>query len=1096
MSLITSGLTWQVDFTNQSSLIISTSGGGNPQIDKATNLANPSLFFSGVSNAEPLYVYSGFSNALGFSGTAQAYGGNALTNKLGDYGSFTEYTMFFMVNNTGGTFNQFVTSPNDPNYLGQTQGYDWFESYVTTDPIYGGAGFFYRTRTTTSITNDLRASGSPNNWYVVATRVYVSGPNIITDIWVDGVLTATTTTSSQTLITAVDPIFFITGRQSSPGDILYTEALFYDRKLGNTEMADNFDYFDQKYFASPVTPTPTTTNTQTPSVTPTNTSTPTNTPSVTPTNTPTPSITPSVPPPSATPLPVYGINFKTIADDLKYLANSHKQINSFGLGNVDELSYYTTSRDKQDNPNSQSPYFPLLFVVPSNIVNDLQFKEWDFNVVSLDIVERDLDNEIDTLSDTLQILNDVISQFRLSVTNQQGNYNYLYYLDDTVTCTPFIEKYSDMTNGWTGLIKVKTKTPLDRCAAAYNTFTGTPIYHAGINFKSIIDDFRLLSNYHKQINSFGFGDITEFGYLTDSRDKEKNPDNQSPYYPLMFVVPNTATQELQYMTYEFNVIVADIIERDLDNMIDVLSDTNQILDDIISQFRLSVTNSLGNFNQNYYLDDAVTCIPFIEAYQDLLAGWSGTFRIKIMTPLDRCDAAFNDMTGPFPTQNPTPTPTQTPSGTAQPTPTPSVTQTSTPTNTPSETPTNTPTVTQTQTETPTNTPSETPTNTPTVTNTPTTTTTLTSTPTPSVTQTNTPTNTETPTMTPSITPTNTNTATITPTPSVTPGIDECVWNQNNINWDVEDLLWDVCPRPTPTPTQTSTNTPTPSVTQTMTMTSTPTNTSTPTPTPTPFRTQYQSILNRAIALGYTLPSEPEKRKQNQLVSDLLDNGLWSNLGQFYMFDQDLSVSGSTGFTMINWITPANPVSTLVRATTGDTFPTFTNGVGWTFNRTNSIQNALLPQASTVNPFTTTGSCMEGVWVGMTGTSSSSGLNALVQSSNNGWNNMYSNNSTSQLAFRGNGLTSAIDLSGVGMRTMSVSAPYSSSTSVTLYIDGNNFSRTKTSVDSIFAGNNLFINSATPTQRWTWTCSSFFCGREMTSGQMTTFYNLLNTYMST
>jgi hypothetical protein len=456
-------------------------------------------------------------------------------------------------------------------------------------------------------------------------------------------------------------------------------------------------------------------------------------------------------------------------------------------------------------------------VVPSNIVNDLQFKEWDFNIVSLDIVERDLDNEIDTLSDTLQILNDVISQFRLSVTNQQGNYNYLYYLDDTVTCTPFMEKYSDMTNGWTGLIKVKTKTPLDRCAAAYNTFTGTPIYHAGINFKSIIDDFRLLSNYHKQINSFGFGDITEFGYLTDSRDKESNPDNQAPYYPLMFVVPNTATQELQYMTYEFNVIVADIIERDLDNMIDVLSDTNQILDDIISQFRLSVTNSLGNFNQNYYLDDAVTCIPFIEAYQDLLAGWSGTFRIKIMTPLDRCDAAFNDMTGPFPTQNPTPTPTQTPSGTAQPTPTPSVTQTSTPTNTPSETPTNTPTVTQTQTETPTNTPSETPTstptntNTPTQTNTPTTTTTLTSTPTPSVTNTMTPsqtsTNTPTPSVTPTFTPTNSSTPTNTPTPSVTPTFtptpsstpsiipDNCVWNTNNTNWDVEDSLWNVCAIP-------------------------------------------------------------------------------------------------------------------------------------------------------------------------------------------------------------------------------------------------------------------------------------------------------------
>ena len=186
MSLITSGLTWQVDFTNQSSLIISTNGFGNPQVDKATNLSNPSLFFSGISGSEPLYVYSGFSGPLGFSGTAQAYGGTALTNKLGDYGSFTEYTMFFMVNNTGGTFNQFIVSFDDPNYLGQQQGYNWFESNVSTDPSYGSAGFFYRTAATPSDTNDLRASGDTNNWYVVGTRAYQSGSDIITEFWVDG----------------------------------------------------------------------------------------------------------------------------------------------------------------------------------------------------------------------------------------------------------------------------------------------------------------------------------------------------------------------------------------------------------------------------------------------------------------------------------------------------------------------------------------------------------------------------------------------------------------------------------------------------------------------------------------------------------------------------------------------------------------------------------------------------------------------------------------------------------------------------------------------------------------------------------------------
>ncbi len=69
----------------------------------------------------------------------------------------------------------------------------------------------------------------------------------------------------------------------------------------------------------------------------------------------------------------------------------------------------------------------------------------------------------------------------------------------------------------------------------------------------------------------------------------------------------------------------------------------------------------------------------------MLIGWSGVLRLKVKTSLDRCDAAFNTMTGPEPTQNPTPTPspTNTPTLTATPTLTPTLT--STPTNTPTPT---------------------------------------------------------------------------------------------------------------------------------------------------------------------------------------------------------------------------------------------------------------------------------------------------------------------------------------------------------------------------------------------------------------------------
>ena len=147
-----------------------------------------------------------------------------------------------------------------------------------------------------------------------------------------------------------------------------------------------------------------------------------------------------------------------------------------------------------------------------------------------------------------------------------------------------------------------------------------------------------------------------------------------------------------------------------------------------------------------------------------------------------------------PTQTNTPTPSvtigATPTATETQTPTPSITasvtptNTETPTNTPSETPTNTPT----NTETPTNTPSETPTNTPTNSETPTQTPSVTPSVTPTNTITQTPTTTQTPSVTPSETPTNTPTNTETPTNTPTPTTTTTL---------------------TPTSTQTPTPTPTP-----------------------------------------------------------------------------------------------------------------------------------------------------------------------------------------------------------------------------------------------------------------------------------------------
>ena len=275
----------------------------------------------------------------------------------------------------------------------------------------------------------------------------------------------------------------------------------------------------------------------------------------------------------------------------------------------------------------------------------------------------------------------------------------------------------------------------------------------GLNLKNIVDDFQLLASRHKQINSFGFGDVDEFTYQVDRRDKQVNLSDQAPYYPYLYVVPSNVIQEFGFMTYEFQLLVSDIMKRDMDNMTDLLSDTLQIMNDVISMFRLSVTEQLGNYNEYYYLDDPVTMIPFIEQYEDLLCGYSATIRIKTKTYLDRCVAAFDDFPAdPCISPSPTPTNTSTPldcvfSGNSEyiaATPTPTVTSTQT----------STPTVTPTQTSTPTETIVSTPTNTSTPTSTP------------SQTPSQTPTNTSTPTPTNTSTPTTTSTPTITPSPTI------------------------------------------------------------------------------------------------------------------------------------------------------------------------------------------------------------------------------------------------------------------------------------------------------------------------------------------
>jgi hypothetical protein len=99
--------------------------------------------------------------------------------------------------------------------------------------------------------------------------------------------------------------------------------------------------------------------------------------------------------------------------------------------------------------------------------------------------------------------------------------------------------------------------------------------------------------------------------------------------------------------------------------------------------------------------------------------------------------------------------------------------------------------------------------------------------------------------------------------------------------------------------------------------------------------QYQAILNRGTALGYTLPSAGQQAKQNQLIIDLKTAGVWDKLDVYYVFAHD----GQSEFGTLNWKNPLLHQATLFNS------PTFTANQGFAGNGSSSYIR------TNFNPFT-------------------------------------------------------------------------------------------------------------------------------------------------
>jgi hypothetical protein len=158
------------------------------------------------------------------------------------------------------------------------------------------------------------------------------------------------------------------------------------------------------------------------------------------------------------------ITYKNIVDDFNTIATNHYLINSFHSGMLDEVDI-----DKMDLTN-----FPILYIEPGATTIEQGMLTYTFTVFTISMIKEDLTDRNVVWTDMLQIMQDVIAEFKqnLSLQTSGGDsgkkYSYVpdeVVLDMPISAEPFTARFSNMLTGWSAEFSLQVNNANSLCNA-------------------------------------------------------------------------------------------------------------------------------------------------------------------------------------------------------------------------------------------------------------------------------------------------------------------------------------------------------------------------------------------------------------------------------------------------------------------------------------------------------------------------------------------------------------------------------------------------------------------------------------------------------
>ena len=155
------------------------------------------------------------------------------------------------------------------------------------------------------------------------------------------------------------------------------------------------------------------------------------------------------------------ITYKNIIDDFNTIATNHFLINSFHSGLLDEVDI--NKLDQSD--------FPILYVEPGNTNIDKGVLTYTFTVFTMNLVKEDLTNREQVWSEMLQIMQDIIAEFRQNLSVQTANdpgkkFSYIpneVVLNLPINAEPFTVRFANMLTGWSASFTMQVNNHNSLC---------------------------------------------------------------------------------------------------------------------------------------------------------------------------------------------------------------------------------------------------------------------------------------------------------------------------------------------------------------------------------------------------------------------------------------------------------------------------------------------------------------------------------------------------------------------------------------------------------------------------------------------------------